>query len=71
MKPNEPSRTALLIPRQRAAHQVIDDGSILYDPFAMKILHEDVKDATRILLRSATFHPRISAWFVVRFRSKK
>lgn len=44
MKPNEPSRTALLIARQRAAHQVLDNGSILNDPFAMKILHEDEKD---------------------------
>src|SRR6059058_1655810 len=34
MKPNEPSRTALLIAQQRAAHQVLDHGSILYDPFA-------------------------------------
>jgi methyltransferase (TIGR00027 family) len=44
MKPNEPSRTALIIARQRAAHQVLDHGSILYDPFAMKILREDEKD---------------------------
>jgi methyltransferase (TIGR00027 family) len=44
MKPNEPSRTALMIARQRAAHQVLDHGSILYDPFAMKILREDEKD---------------------------
>jgi methyltransferase (TIGR00027 family) len=44
MKPGEPSRTALIIARQRAAHQVLDHGSILYDPFAMKILREDEKD---------------------------
>jgi hypothetical protein len=37
MKPNEPSRTALMIAMQRAAHQVLDHGSILYDPFALKI----------------------------------
>src|SRR5215468_3242649 len=30
MKANEPSRTALTIARQRAAHQVLDHGSILY-----------------------------------------
>ena len=41
MKPHEPSRTALMIARQRAAHQVLDQGSILYDPFAVKILGED------------------------------
>jgi methyltransferase (TIGR00027 family) len=44
MKPDEPSRTALMIARQRAAHQVLDHGSILSDPFAMKILREDERD---------------------------
>jgi methyltransferase (TIGR00027 family) len=44
MKPNEPSRTALMVARQRAAHQVLDHGSILYDPFAMKILCEDERE---------------------------
>jgi methyltransferase (TIGR00027 family) len=47
MKPNEPSRTALMIVRQRAAHQVLDHGSILNDPFAMKLLHEDEKDVVQ------------------------
>src|SRR5262245_39790629 len=56
MKPNEPSRTALMIARQRAAHQVLDHGSILYDPFAMKILHEDEKD----VLQFANEHPLAS-----------
>ena len=41
MKANEPSRTALMIARQRAAHQMLDQGAILCDPFAMKILGED------------------------------
>jgi len=44
MKLNEPSRTALMVARQRAAHQVLDHGSILHDPFAMKILSEDERD---------------------------
>src|SRR5882757_2106182 len=56
MKPNEPSRTALIIARQRAAHQVLDHGSILYDPFAMKILREDEKD----VLQFANGHPLAS-----------
>src|SRR5215471_12153955 len=56
MKPNEPSRTALMIARQRAAHQVLDHGSILYDPFAMRILHEDEKD----VLQFANEHPLAS-----------
>jgi methyltransferase (TIGR00027 family) len=56
MKPNEPSRTALMVARQRAAHQVLDHGSILYDPFAMKILREDEKD----VLQFANQHPLAS-----------
>ena len=56
MKPNEPSRTALMVARQRAAHQVLDHGSILYDPFAMKILREDEKD----VLQFANAHPLAS-----------
>jgi methyltransferase (TIGR00027 family) len=56
MKPNEPSRTALIPARHRAAHQVLDHGSILYDPFAMKILREDEKDVLQI----ANEHPLAS-----------
>src|SRR5579863_9197547 len=56
MQPNEPSRTALMIARQRAAHQVLDHGSILYDPFAMKILHENEND----VLQFANGHPLAS-----------
>ena len=56
MKPNEPSRTALIIARQRAAHQVLDHGSILYDPFATKILREDETDG----LEFANEHPLAS-----------
>jgi len=53
LKLNEPSRTALMVARQRAAHQVLDHGSILHDPFAMKILGEDEKD----VLQFATQNP--------------
>jgi len=56
MKPNEPSRTALMIARQRAAHQLLDRGSILSDPFAIKILREDEKD----ILQFANAHPSAS-----------
>ena len=56
MKPDEPSRTALMVARQRAAHQVLDHGSILYDPFAVKILHEDEED----VLQFANQHPLAS-----------
>lgn len=56
MKPDEASRTALMIARQRAAHQLLDGGSILYDPFAMQILREDEKD----VLQFANQHPLAS-----------
>jgi methyltransferase (TIGR00027 family) len=56
MKPNESSRTALMVARQRAAHQLLDHGSILHDPFAIKILHEDEKD----VLQFANKHPLAS-----------
>src|SRR5215469_16249935 len=44
MKSDDPSRMAQLVARQRAAHQLLDEGAILDDPFAMKILREDEKD---------------------------
>src|SRR5262252_540894 len=56
VKPNEPSRTALMIARQRAAHQVLDHGAILHDPFAMKILQEDERD----VLQFASEYPLAS-----------
>lgn len=56
MKPDDSSRTALMVARQRAAHQVLDHGSILSDPFALKILGEDEKD----VLQFATAHPAAS-----------
>src|SRR5262245_2885065 len=56
MKPNDPSRTALMIARQRAAHQVLDHGAVLNDPFAIKILNEDEKD----VLQFANAHPLAS-----------
>lgn len=56
MKPNEPSRTALIVARQRAAHQLLDRGAILDDPFAMKILGEDEEE----VLRFASQHPSAS-----------
>ena len=56
MQPNGPNRTALMIARQRAVHQIVDHGSILYDPFAMKLLREDEKD----VLQFANQHPLAS-----------
>jgi len=56
LKPNEPSRTALMIARQRAAHQLLDHGSILYDPFAIEILREDETE----VIQFANAHPLAS-----------
>src|SRR5262250_1533567 len=56
MKSDEPSRMALMVARQRAAHQLLDHGTILDDPFAMKILCEDESD----LLQFANQHPLAS-----------
>lgn len=56
MKTNEPSRTALMIARQRAAHQLLDHGAILHDPFALRILCENEND----VLQFATQHPAAS-----------
>jgi methyltransferase (TIGR00027 family) len=53
MKPDESSRTALMVARQRAAHQLLDHGAIFFDQFAMKILGEDEKD----VLQFANQHP--------------
>ena len=40
MKSDEPSRMALMVARQRAAHQLLDHGAILDDPYAIRILGE-------------------------------
>lgn len=56
MRPDKSSRTALMVARQRAAHQLLDHGSILNDPFALRILGEDEVD----VLQFATKHPTAS-----------
>lgn len=56
MKPDKPSRTALIVARQRAAHQLLDHGSILNDPFVMPILGED----ENVLLQFAHANPMAS-----------
>ncbi len=45
-----------MIARQRAAHQLLDHGSILHDPFAIQILREDETG----LLEFANKHPLAS-----------
>jgi methyltransferase (TIGR00027 family) len=42
MQPGQPSRTALSAARLRAAHQVLDNASILADPLARRILGDDI-----------------------------
>src|SRR5580704_5948913 len=56
MKPNEPSRTALMVARQRAAHQLLDHGAVLDDPYAVRILDENEDN----ILRAFNNHPMAS-----------
>jgi methyltransferase (TIGR00027 family) len=56
MKSDEPSLTALLVARQRAAHQLLDHGAILDDPYAVKILGEPEDN----ILQALTGHPLVS-----------
>lgn len=56
MKSDEPSRTALMVAGQRAAHQLLDHGAILDDPYAIRILGEH-KDS---VLQALNDHPLAS-----------
>src|SRR6516164_2862170 len=53
MKSDEPSRMALMVARQRAAHQLLDHGAILDDPYAVRILGEDEDN----ILQAFNDHP--------------
>ena len=53
MKSAEPSRMALMVARQRAAHQLLDHGAILDDPYAVRILGEDEDN----ILQAFNDHP--------------
>jgi methyltransferase (TIGR00027 family) len=62
MQPGQPSRTALSAARLRAAHQVLDNASILADPLALHILGDDIQ----VSLDHARAHvsgPRLR-WFI-------
>jgi methyltransferase (TIGR00027 family) len=56
MRSGEVSRMALMVARQRAAHQLLDHGAILDDPFALKILGE----GKAAVLQFADHHPAAS-----------
>jgi len=56
MKSDEPSRMALMVAGQRAAHQLLDHGSILDDPYAVRILGE-YKES---VLQALNGHPMAS-----------
>jgi methyltransferase (TIGR00027 family) len=62
MQPGQPSLTALGAARFRAAHQVLDNASILADPLALRILGDDIE----VSLDHARAHvsgPRLR-WFI-------
>jgi len=56
MKSDEPSHMALMVAGQRAAHQLLDHGAILNDPYAVRILGEH-KDS---VLQALINHPLAS-----------
>ena len=62
MQPGKPSLTALGAARLRAAHQVLDNASILADPLALRILGDDVETVLRAV-EAHTSGPRIR-WFI-------
>jgi len=49
MKSDEPSRMALMVAGQRAAHQLLDHGAILNDPYAVRILGEQEHNVLQAL----------------------
>jgi len=62
MQPGKPSLTALSAARLRAAHQVLDNASVLADPLAQRILGDDIQ----ISIDHARAHvsgPRLR-WFI-------
>ena len=62
MQPGQPSLTALGAARLRAAHQVLDNASILADPLAARILGTDIE----VSLEHAQAHPSgpRMRWFI-------
>jgi methyltransferase (TIGR00027 family) len=62
MQPGQPSLTALGAARLRAAHQVLDNASILADPLALRILGDDIQ-VSLDHARTHTSGPRLR-WFI-------
>jgi len=62
MQPGQPSLTALGAARLRAAHQVLDNASILVDPLAARILGGDIEISLEHA-RAHTSGPRLR-WFI-------
>ena len=53
MRSGLPSRTALAAAAHRAAHQILENGSIFADPLALRILGKDAKS----VVHDAEMHP--------------
>ena len=62
MQPGQPSLTALGAARLRAAHQVLDNASILADPLALRILGDNIQ-VSLDHARAHTSGPRLR-WFI-------
>lgn len=62
MQPGQPSQTALGAARLRAAHQILDNASILADPLASRILGDDI-EVSLDYARAHASGPRLR-WFL-------
>jgi methyltransferase (TIGR00027 family) len=67
MQSGQPSRTALAAAIHRAAHQVLEGGTIFPDPLAMRILGEDAEALVREV-RDDAFGRALRQFVVVRSR---
>jgi len=68
MQPQQPSRTAWGAARHRAVHQLVEDGSIFADPFAVRIIGGNVDamaDEALIYETDASPGSRMLRFFIV------
>src|SRR5436190_18916061 len=66
MASKEPSRTALAVAVHRAVHQLVEDGRIFRDPFAIPILGPDAN--ALIAQRSTPQHRHMRLFVAARSR---
>ena len=71
MRSNSPSATALRVAMRRAAHQIVDDPKVFYDPLALRMVGVEKKSAQQLdprLLEQAPLESRLRAFLAARSR---